>query len=157
MPATGPFADLFSRPLIQSGATPRLEVSNSKEGAKAMEADIVIAIAMATALVLIVNQLGRVMRAMMLHRTIRKGMTEGSNLTPELLDRVDQEKAGQGFGDDRIGVVLIAIGLAVLGFGLLTGDADDLHNTAGISLFPLLVGAALLGRHLVIRRARDGA
>jgi hypothetical protein len=122
-----------------------------------MEADMVISIAIATAIVLIVNQFGRVLRAMMLHRTIRKGMTEGSSLTPELLDRIDQEKSGPGFGDDRIGVVLIAIGLAVLGFGLIAADWDDVHNAAGISLFPLLVGGALLGRHLVIRRARRDA
>jgi hypothetical protein len=118
---------------------------------------MVIAIAFAVATVLIVNQLGRVLRTMMLHRTIRTGMTQGSNVTPELLDRIDREKSGSATDDDRIGIVLIAIGLAVLGFGLLSGDLDDLHNTAGISLFPLFVGAALLGRHLVIRRARGGA
>jgi hypothetical protein len=122
-----------------------------------MEADMVISIAIATAIVLIVHQLGRVLRTMMLHRTIRKGMTEGSSLTPELLDRIDRKKPGPGFSDDWIGVVLIAIGLAILGFGLIAADGDDVRNAAGISLFPLLVGAALLGRHLVIRRARGGA
>jgi hypothetical protein len=122
-----------------------------------MEADIVISIAIATAVVLIFNQFGRILRAMMLHRTIRRGFTEGSSLTPELLDKIDQEKSGQRFGDDRIGVVLVALGLAVIGFGLIAADADDLRNAAGVGLFPLLVGAALLGRHLVIRRARLGS
>ncbi|MBV8687383.1 MAG: hypothetical protein JOZ90_13050 [Alphaproteobacteria bacterium] len=121
-----------------------------------MEADIVMAIALATAVVLIVNQLGRVLRTMMMHRTVREALTRDS-ASPELLDKIAQEKSGGSLGDDRIGVVLIAIGIAILGFGLLAGDADDVRNTAGIALFPLLVGGALLGRHLVIRRARGGA
>ena len=84
-------------------------------------------------------------------------MSRDSNLTPELLDRIDEEKPASGNGDDRIGVVLVAIGLAVLGYGLITGDPDDIRNMAGIALFPLLVGGALLGRHIVLRRSRDAA
>jgi hypothetical protein len=123
-----------------------------------MEADIVISVAIATAVVLIVNQIGRVLRAMMLHQTIRRSFMDGSPLAPALIDRIDQKKSYQGFGDDRVGVVLIAVGLAVLGFGLIAGgDPDDVRAAVGSSLFPLLVGAALLGRHLVIRRTRlDG-
>lgn len=120
-----------------------------------MEADIVITIALATAVVLIVNQLGRVLRTMMMHRTVREALTRESALAPELLDRIGEEKPGGSFGDDRIGVVLIAIGLAVIGFGLLAADADDVRNAAGVALFPLLVGGALLGRHLVLRRSRS--
>jgi hypothetical protein len=120
-----------------------------------MEEDIVISIAIAAAAVLIVGQIGRVLRTMMLHQTIRRGFSEGSPIAPELIDRIDRKKANQGFSDDRIGVVLIAIGLAVLGFGIIAGGSpDDVRAAIGSSLFPLLVGAALLGRHLVIRRAR---
>lgn len=122
-----------------------------------MEEDIVIAIAIATAAVLIVNQLGRILRTMMLHQTIRRGFSEGSPLAPELLDRIEAKRTGQSFADDRIGVVLIAIGLAVFGFGIIANsDPDDIRSAVGASLFPLLVGAALLGRHLVIRRTRAG-
>jgi len=122
-----------------------------------MEVDIIMTIALATAVILIVNQIGRILRARMLHRTIREGLSRDSNLTPELLDRIDDEKPATGSGDDRIAVVLIAIGLAVLGYGLITGDADDIRNMTGIALFPLLVGGALLGRHIVVRRLRDAA
>lgn len=117
-----------------------------------MEADIAISIAIATAVVLIVNQLGRVLRAMMLHRTIRKGIEHNSNLTPELFAKIEEQKASSGIGDDRIGVVLVALGLAIVGFGLIAGDMDDIHNTVGIALFPLFVGAALFGRWFVNRR-----
>jgi len=122
-----------------------------------MEEDIVITIAIAAAVVLIAGQIGRVLRTMILHRTIRRGFMEGSPLAPELIDRIDQKRTSQSFSDDRIGVVLIALGLAVFGFGIIAGgDPDDVRAAVGSSLFPLLVGAALLGRHLVIRRARMG-
>ena len=121
-----------------------------------MEADIIMSIAAATAIVLIVNQLGRVLRAMMLHRTIRKGMIHGSNLTPELLDKIEEQKPASGGGDDRIGLVLMAIGVAILGFALLAASPGDLRDFAGISLFPLLVGAVLFGRHWFNRRHQPG-
>ena len=119
-----------------------------------MEADIIISISIAVAIVLIFNQLGRIFRAMMLHRTIRKGMIHNSSLTPELLEKIDEDKPATGGGDDRIGLVLIAIGIAIIGMGVINGDADDIRNMAGISLFPLLVGAVLFGRHWV--RSRSG-
>lgn len=121
-----------------------------------MAGDVITMIAIMTAVVLMANQLGRVFRAMMMHRTVREAMTRDNGLAPQLLDRIDQEKAPAFFGEDRIAIVLLAIGFAILGFGILTGDAEDVRNAGGIALFPLFVGAALLGRHLVTRRsARD--
>jgi ABC-type phosphate transport system permease subunit len=119
-----------------------------------MEEDIVIAIAFAMAAVLIVNQLGRVFRALMLHRTIRKGIEHNNALTPELFDKIEEQKgSGGGFGDDRIGLVLLAIGLATIGFGLIQGSAENIRNLTSIALFPLFVGGALFGRWYVRRRA----
>ena len=122
-----------------------------------MAADIIMMIAVMTAVVLVANQIGRIFRAMMMHRTVREAMTRDSGLAPQLLDRIDQEKPGVWFGEDRIAIVLLAIGFAILGFGALTGDADDVRNAAGISLFPLFVGAALLGRYLLTRRSAPDA
>jgi hypothetical protein len=123
-----------------------------------MAADIIISIAISVAIVLIFNQLGRIIRTMILHRTIRKGMIHNSALTPELLDRIETQQPDSGFGDDRIGLVLLAIGLAIVGFGVIQGDPDDIRNTAGVALFPLFVGAVLLGRHVYLaRRGASGA
>lgn len=117
-----------------------------------MEADIIISIAVATAFVLIFNQLGRVLRAMMLHRTIRKGMIHGSTITPELLEKIEEHKPASGGGDDRTGLVLIAISVAIIGFAALSAPADDFRDVIGISLFPMFVGAVLFGRHWYNRR-----
>lgn len=122
-----------------------------------MESDIAIAFAMAAALVLIVNQIGRVLRAMMLNRTLRKGIEHNTALAPELFDKLEgQQAAGGGFGDDRVGLVLVAIGLATFCFGLIQGDPDDIRNVSSIAVFPLFVGAVLFGRWFVMRR-RPGA
>jgi hypothetical protein len=118
-----------------------------------MQADIIISIAVTVAIVLIVNQFGRVLRAMMLHRTIRKGMIHGSNVTPELLEKIDEPKSGGTGGDDRTGLVLMAIGLAILGYGVLAVDIEDFSELAGMALFPLFVGAVLFGRDWFRRRS----
>src|SRR5687767_14065048 len=99
-----------------------------------MEADIVISIAMVTGAVLLFNQLGRIFRARMLHRTIREALSRDSALTPELLDRIE-EKQPQSGGDSRIGLVLLALGLALFCFGMIQGDAEDIRNLGGIALF----------------------
>jgi hypothetical protein len=117
-----------------------------------MNPDTAMMIAVMTATVLIANQLGRVLRAMMLHRTIRKGMERNSPLAPELLDKIEEQKSPGGFGDDRIGLVLIAIGLAIFGYGLTTGEAPHIREMGGIAMFPLFVGAALFGRWFYRRR-----
>jgi hypothetical protein len=120
-----------------------------------MGPDVIIMIAFAVAAVLIVNQLGRVLRAMMLHRTVREALTRESNLTPELLDKIEEQRPSTGFGDDRIGLVLMALGAAMIGFALLQGSPDTIHNLLPASVFPLFVGAVLFGRHWYL--ARHGA
>ena len=119
-----------------------------------MEADIVITISLVTAFVMFVNQIGRIIRSNSMHRTVREALTRDSNLTPDLLDKIEQEKNG-GFGDTRLGLVLVALAAALLAYGLIQGDADDIRNLASIAMFPLFVGAALLGRIWYL--ARRGA
>ncbi|MBV9931311.1 MAG: hypothetical protein JO013_10240 [Alphaproteobacteria bacterium] len=121
-----------------------------------MEADIVAFIAIAVAVMVGIVQLGRVLRAMMLHKTVREALTRENALGPALLDKLDEPKAsGGGLGDDRIGLVLLAIGFAAIGFALIQGSADTIRNVSGMALFPLFVGAVLLGRF--IWNARRGA
>jgi hypothetical protein len=118
-----------------------------------MESDIVAFIAIAAAAVVGIVQLARVLRAMMLHRTLREALSRDHALTPELLDRVEEQKApSTGFGDDRIGLVLLAIGFAAIGFALIQGSPDTIRNVCGMALFPLFIGAALLGRFVWARR-----
>lgn len=116
-----------------------------------MEVDIIITIAIATVFVTFFMQVGRIMRVYAMHKTVREAMSRNSDLTPDLLDRIERDK-GTSFGDGRIGIVLVAIAAAIIVFGLIEGDANGIRETLEIAIFPLFVGAALLGRLWYLRR-----
>jgi hypothetical protein len=96
----------------------------------------------------------KLIQAWMLHRTLRDAIKRDSPLAVGLVDKIDSSSdEGQRLGgDDRNGLVLIAIGLALLGFSLVVNEVEWLRYGIGASLFPLLVGFALLGRHFWLRK-----
>ena len=115
-----------------------------------MEFDVLIFAILTTGAVLIVTQIGRLMRTAIQHRTVREAISRDSNAVPSLMADIDEKPARST--DDRTGLVLLALGVAVFLFGLIQGDPDDIRNMAAISVFPILVGAALLGRFLYRKR-----
>jgi hypothetical protein len=97
----------------------------------------------------------KLIQAWMLHRTLRDAIKRDSPLASGLIDKIDNTDSRDGQrlgGDDRNGLVLIAIGLALLGFSLVVNEVEWLRYGIGASLFPLLVGFALLGRHFWLRK-----
>ena len=112
--------------------------------------DIIGALFVLVVAVLIINHLTRLIQSMMLHRTIRDALSRDSSLSTELLDRIGEPKSMLG-GDDRIGLILVALGAAMIAFGLLQGDVEVRQNVASASVFPLFVGAVLIGRHMFVR------
>lgn len=118
-----------------------------------MEVDIIVTIALATAFIVFVTQVGRILRSNAMHRTVREALSRDSNLTPDLIERIEQDKS-KGFGDTRIGLVLVSLGAALFVFGLIS-DGSDAADIQKIAVFPVFVGAALLGR--VWYLARRGA
>lgn len=115
-----------------------------------MEADIVITVALVAGVVLAIGHFARILQTNALQRTIREAIKADSAATPVLLERIDALKS-KSPGDDRIAVVLLALGAALAGFGLLATDADKAMKMAGVGLFPAFVGIALLARLWVIR------
>lgn len=95
---------------------------------------------------------GRIIQAWMIHRSLRAAMATDRKLAEDLATKLDVvgQRAEQR-SDDRAGMVLVAIGLATAGYGLVLDDAS-IRMLLGASLFPLFVGAALLLRHAVNRR-----
>lgn len=120
-----------------------------------MEADIIITVALVTGVVLVFNHVSRLLRARMTHKTIREAISrDNANIGP-LLDKIEEPQTA-GSGDDRNGLVLIALAAAIFCFGLINGDPDNIRALSGIALFPTFVGAALLGRFWYMKRSGAG-
>lgn len=104
--------------------------------------------------------LARLLHAWMLHRSIRRALEAKSDSALAMIDKLNKPYEHIGFartgdvgGDDRNGLVLIALGLAMAGFGLIQGHEQLIRISAGAALFPAFVGAALLYRRRLARAA----
>jgi hypothetical protein len=120
-----------------------------------------MAVSMAIGLFLLLGfiYLLRLVQASMLHRTVREAISKDSVQAGMLIDRIGHGglKASQteARNDDRTGLVLVALGIALAGFSIIVGDPEGLRYGLGAALFPGLVGAALLLRHYKLRRTAE--
>jgi hypothetical protein len=108
--------------------------------------------------------LSRLLHAWMMHRSIRRALDAKSESVTPLIDKLNKPyehlgswklgTTGSGAGnEDRNGLVLLAIGLAMAGFGLIQGEEQMIREAAGAALFPAFVGIALLVRRRMARAA----
>ena len=100
---------------------------------------------LATAIVLIVGHLTRLWRTAIHHRTLRDAISRDSDSIKPLLSEGLEPPAPRP-DDGRNALLLIALALALVAFGLIQGDPDDIRNLAGGAVFPGFVGIALLVR-----------
>jgi hypothetical protein len=115
-----------------------------------MNEDVLMFAAMVTGAVLIAGHVSRILRTRFMHRTLRDAISRDGVISPALLDRLDDQQPDGG-GDDRNGLVLLALGAAMIGYGLIA-DAGLLRQLTGMALFPIFVGAVLLARALRLNR-----
>src|SRR5262245_25866020 len=119
-----------------------------------MEADIAGFITVGSVVAFVAAQLLRTLRLHMTQKTLREALKSGQVVSPELL--MDAERSPEaGANDLRSGMVLIALALAIAGFGLIQGSTDAIKGMGGIALFPLFVGLALLLRLRLIAGRTD--
>ena len=106
--------------------------------------------------------LARLLHAWMMHRSIRRALDAKSDSVTPLIEKLNKPYehlgpwGGGGTGgnnEDRNGLVLLAIGLAMAGFGLIQGTQEVMRTAAGAALFPAFVGIALLVRRRLARAA----
>ncbi|RYD41233.1 MAG: hypothetical protein EOP63_16020 [Sphingomonadales bacterium] len=96
--------------------------------------------------------LARLLHAWMLHRSIRRALEAKSDAVSPLIDKLNKPyehiggQSPDAPGDDRNALVLLAIGLAMAGFGLIQGHEQLIRTAVGAALFPIFVGIALLVR-----------
>jgi hypothetical protein len=108
----------------------------------------------------------RLIHAWMMHRSIRRALDAKSDSVTPLIEKLNKPyehigpwklgatgSGSSGNNEDRNGLVLLAIGLAMAGFGLIQGDEQMIREAAGAALFPAFVGIALLVRRRLARGA----
>ncbi|HWW58079.1 MAG TPA: hypothetical protein VN047_14405 [Sphingopyxis sp.] len=106
--------------------------------------------------------LARLLHAWMLHRSIRRALDAKSDAVGPLIDKLNkpyEHVGGQSPdapGDDRNALVLLAIGLAMAGFGLIQGQDELIRISTGAALFPAFVGIALFVRRRLAHAAAAG-
>ena len=118
-----------------------------------MEVDIIISLGIAAVILFTIAQLSRIVRANALHKTLRKAIEQGQTLDPELIERLDRAPE-PGVADQRIGLILVALALALFVASMINPGEDNYRQLITIGLFPLFVGAALLARPWLARRTR---
>jgi Na+/proline symporter len=118
--------------------------------------EMIVIIAGFTALALSFIQLLRLVGTAITHQTIRRAIDREPSTAEPLLERITAPRA-QAADDERLAVILIAFGLALIGASVIADDTGTWmrYGIAG-ALFPLIVGGALWLRHYAIERAKRG-
>jgi len=100
----------------------------------------------------------RLLATMVTHRTLRKTLETNPELAEGMVQKLMQRR--ESSGDDKLAIVLVAIGIAMVAAPIIAIDDRGIVRFAiGAALFPLLVGGALWLRFRAAERAkrRDGA
>ena len=115
--------------------------------------EMMVSVAIIAALALVGIQLLRLATTAIRHRTIRQVIDKDPTAAEAVISELrTPERSG---GDDRLGLILLALGLAMLAASFTAGDTGGWTDYGvGASMFPLIVGAALMLRHYMIERAK---
>ena len=115
--------------------------------------EMIVSVAIISALALVGIQLLRLAATAIRHRTIRQVIDRDPQAAEAVISELrTPETPG---GDDRLGLILLALGIAMLGASFTAGDTGGWTDYGvGASMFPLIVGAALMLRHYMIERAK---
>lgn len=116
-----------------------------------MDQDVLMFVAVVAGVVLVTGHIMRLLRLRTLHATLREALRRDGRVPETLLDRLD-DAPSEGGGDDRNGLILLALGLALIGYGWIAEEGANLRDLAAAALFPIAVGGVLLARGLYIRR-----
>lgn len=118
--------------------------------------EMVVMVAMFGAMAVSFIAVLRLVGTAILHKTVRRVVDRDPERAQELIEKLGQPP--ERSGDDRLAVILVAVGAAMIGAALVAVDDPGMIRVAiGAALFPLLVGGALWLRLFFIARARRAA
>ena len=117
--------------------------------------EMIVMIAVTAALALSFVHLLRLATTAIFHKTVRRVIDRDPAKADEMLAQLGQP---QPSGDDRLSVILIALGIAMVAASVVINDASWMHYGIAGALFPLIIGTALwLRLYLLERSQRRGA
>jgi peptidoglycan/LPS O-acetylase OafA/YrhL len=113
--------------------------------------EMIVMVAIVSALVLGFIHLVRLVGTVVLHKTVRRVADRNPESAEGLIEQLMQPRA-EG-GDDRLSTILVAVGIAMIAASVVINDPAWMHYAIAGALFPLIVGTALWLRLYIIRRA----
>jgi uncharacterized membrane protein len=116
--------------------------------------EMIVMIAAFSAMILALIHVLRLIGTFIVHRTLRKAIEVDPASAGPLLETLESPREQRG--DDRLSVLLIAFGIAMVAASLVIGDPTWMHYGVAAALFPLIVGSALALRFYIINRNRAG-
>jgi hypothetical protein len=114
--------------------------------------EMTVMIAITAGLLVGFVQILRLIQTAVLHNTVRKAVERDPASAEPLLSRL-AAPAPARLGDDRLAIILVALGIAMIGAALVIGDPGITRFGIAAALFPLIVGAALWLRLYLVERA----
>ena len=114
--------------------------------------EMVVMVALFSAITLGGVHLLRLVATGILHRTIRKAIDKDAKAAEPLLAQLSAAPE-PGTDDDRTATLLIAFGIAMVAASLVIGDPTWVHYGIAGAIFPLVIGTALWLRHYMINRS----
>ena len=114
--------------------------------------EMVVMIAVTSAMLLAFIHVLRLITTFLVHRTISKAIDHDPQKADEIISRLGDPASGGD--DDRFSTILIAVGIAMIAASVVIGDPGWIHYGVAAALFPLLVGTALWLRLFIQRRTQ---
>jgi membrane associated rhomboid family serine protease len=119
--------------------------------------EMVVTVSIVAGATLLILALIRLLSTTITHRTIRKAVEVNPDLANGLLERMSARRETSN-GDERLAIILVAIGVAMAAAPIIAIDDQGIVRLAiAASLFPLLVGGALWLRFRAAQRAKRRA
>lgn len=114
--------------------------------------EMVVMVAVVAAVVLGFISIIRLLAMWIAHRTILRAVERNPDMAQPLLTRL--ATPGGGEGDERLSVILVAVGIAIVVASTIINDPAWMHYAIAAASFPLIVGTALWLRQFIMERAR---
>ena len=114
--------------------------------------EMVVMVTIISAFVLGFVALLRLWGTAITHKTIRRAVEDKAANADVLLAQLTAPREDRA--DDRVAIILVAIGAAMAGAVLVIGNPGLIRLGIAAALFPLIVGGALWLRFRALERAR---